>query len=197
MKDLLTPEQLADAYIAKATQLNSCYIRNDGHGKFTISPLPWLAQQTILNSMIVEDFDGDGNLDVVINTNDYSTNVSIGRYDALNGLLMLGDGHGNFKPQSTLQSGIFISGNGKAMVKLRSAKGEYLLAASQNRGPLKLFRLKKTGLLAIGTGPAAYEALIRTPDGKDQKRELYSSGFLSQSARFIMYSEHSQFKQHD
>jgi hypothetical protein len=51
--------------------------------------------------------------------------------------------------------------------------------------------------LAIGTGPAAYEALIRTPDGKDQKRELYSSGFLSQSARFIMYSEHSQFKQHD
>ena len=69
--------------------------------------------------MIADDFDGDGNLDVLINGNDYGTEVSIGRYDALNGLLLKGDGKGNFKPLSILQSGIYIPGDGKALVKLQ------------------------------------------------------------------------------
>jgi hypothetical protein len=143
MSDILTKEQLENAYTAKATNFNSSYIRNDGNGKFTITPLPWQAQQSALNGMIVDDFNGDGNLDVVINTNDYSTNISIGRYDALNGLLLTGDGKGNFKPHSILESGLYIQGNGKAIVKLKSANNENLLAASQNRGRLKLFRIKK------------------------------------------------------
>ena len=46
--------------------------------------------------MVADDFDGDGNLDVVINANDYGTEVQSGRYDALNGLLLKGDGKGNF-----------------------------------------------------------------------------------------------------
>ena len=66
------------------------------------------------------DFDGDGNLDVVINGNDYGSDASIGRYDALNGLMLKGDGKDGFKPLSILQSGIYIPGNGKALVKLRT-----------------------------------------------------------------------------
>ena len=42
--------------------------------------------------MIADDFDADGNLDLAINTNDYGTDVSVGRYDALNGLMLKGDG---------------------------------------------------------------------------------------------------------
>jgi hypothetical protein len=41
-----------------------------------------------------------------------------------------------------LQSGLFIPGNGKALVKLKNGRGQTLLAASQNRGPLKLFLLR-------------------------------------------------------
>ncbi len=63
--------------------------------------------------MAVDDFDGDGNLDVIINGNDWGTEVTVGRYDALNGLLLSGDGKGNFTPLSILESGIYIPGNGK------------------------------------------------------------------------------------
>ena len=43
--------------------------------------------------MAVDDFDGDGNLDGVMNGNDYGTEVTAsGSYDALNGLMMKGDG---------------------------------------------------------------------------------------------------------
>src|SRR4029079_14425586 len=105
--------------------------------------LPWQAQLSALNGMMVDDFDGDGNLDLIINGNDYGTEGTVGRYDALNGLMLKGDGKGNLIPQSILESGIFIPGNGKALIKLRSKNGKYLLASGQNRGPLKLFELKK------------------------------------------------------
>lgn len=185
MDQLFTKEQLKDGIILKANNFNSSYCRNDGNGKFTISPLPVKAQFSALNGIITDDFDGDGNTDLVMNTNDYGTDVTVGRYDALNGLLLKGDGKGNFIPQSILESGIFIPGNGKALVKLRSKNGRYLLAAGQNRGPLKIYTLKKdTKSISLRQNDASSEIFYR--NGKKQKREFnYGSSFLSQSSRFL------------
>ncbi|WP_214227881.1 FG-GAP-like repeat-containing protein [Pedobacter sp. B4-66] len=185
MDQVLSKEQLKDALILKSNNLKSSYIRNDGGGKFTMIPLPFQAQLSALNGMTVDDFDGDGNLDLVINTNDYGTEVTVGRYDALNGLMLKGDGKGSFIPQTILESGIFIPGNGKALVKLRSGSGKYLLAAGQNRGPLKVFELKKDkNNIALQPNEVSAEVLFR--NGKKQKQEFpYGFSFLSQSARFL------------
>ncbi|MEJ0079675.1 MAG: hypothetical protein WDM78_01620 [Puia sp.] len=77
-----------------------------------------------------------------MNTNDFGTVPSYGRYDALNGLILKGDGKGKFTPLSILQSGIFIPENGKSLVKLRSSDGKYLIAASQNKRPFKSFSIE-------------------------------------------------------
>jgi hypothetical protein len=185
MNDVLSPEQRQGALRLNSTTLQSCYLRNDGNGRFTMIPLPNLAQISVINGMVVDDFDGDGNLDVLINGNDYGTSIGIGRYDASYGLLLKGDGAGGFTPMTLAQSGICIPGNGKALVKLRDATGHYLVAASQNKDVLKIYQLqRKTGEIAIG--PADVNALISYKNGKTQKEELYyGSGFLSQSARFI------------
>ncbi|HZE84648.1 MAG TPA: VCBS repeat-containing protein, partial [Puia sp.] len=188
MDEVLTPEQRKGALRLKANMLQSCYLRNDGAGKFTAIPLPAEAQVSVLNGMVVDDFDGDGNLDVLINGNDFGTEVGIGRYDALNGLLLKGDGAGGFTPLSILQSGIYIPGNGKALVKLRGSSGNYWVAASQNKGDLKLYELKKkTG--SIPVDPGDLYAVIRYRDGKTRKEEFYhGTSFLSQSARFLRVS---------
>ena len=95
------------------------------------------------------------------------------------------DGKGNFIPQTILESGIFIPGNGKALIKLKSKNGKYLLAAAQNRGPLKIFELKKD-LENIVVQPDDVSADIVFSNGKKQRQELYyGSSFLSQSARFL------------
>ena len=120
MDQLFTPEQRNGILHLKANTFSSSYCKNEGNGKFTLVPLPFKAQLSALNGMVTDDFDGDGNLDVVITTNDYGTDVSVGRYDALNGLMLKGDGKGNFVPQPILESGIFIPGNGKALIKLKS-----------------------------------------------------------------------------
>lgn len=185
MDQLFSKEQLKDALILKANNFNSCYCRNDGNGKFTLIPLPFQAQLSALNGMTVDDFDGDGNLDVVVNTNDYGADVTVGRSDALNGLMLKGDGKGNFIPQTILESGIFIPGNGKALIKLRGKNGKYLLAAGQNRGPLKVFELKK-GANNIPLQPNDLSAEISFRNGKKQRLEFYYGlSFLSQSARFL------------
>ena len=185
MDSFFTNEQLAGALILRANNFNSCYCRNDGGGKFTLIPLPFMAQLSALNGMIADDFDGDSNIDVAINTNDFGTDLTSGRYDALNGLLLKGDGKGGFTPQSILESGIFIPGDGKALIKLRDKNGRYLLAASQNRGPLKVFELKKD-ITNIPLQPNDASAEIIFKNSKKQKQEFnYGSSFISQSARFI------------
>jgi len=186
---VLTKEQLKDALILRANNFTSCLLKNEGNNKFSLIPLPAQAQISILNGMTVDDFDGDGNLDVLINGNDYGTEVSVGRYDALNGLLLKGKGNGNFIPQTILESGIYIPGNGKALVKLRSSKNKYLVAASQNRGPLKVYELKQENKM-ISLKPDDFSAEIKYKNGKVQKQEFYyGSSFLSQSARFLIISK--------
>lgn len=188
MEDLLTPEQRNGALKLMSNTSQSCYLRNEGNGKFTMIPLPKLAQTSTLNGMVVDDFDGDGNLDVAINGNDYGTEVGTGRYDALNGLVLKGDGKGNFSPQSILQSGIYLPGDGKALVKLQSNSGNYMLAASQNRGALKLFELNRK-VTNIKLQPDDESAIITYKNEAIQRQEFYyGSSFLSQSARFITIS---------
>jgi hypothetical protein len=135
--------------------------------------------------MLAEDFDGDGNLDILAVGNDYGTEVSVGRYDACNGLFLRGDGKGNFLQTSILQSGWFISGNAKALVKLKSSNGKCLIAASQNKDKLKIYELKRRSTyVPLQTNDAS--ALIYYKSGTMQKRELnYGASFLSQSARFL------------
>jgi hypothetical protein len=182
---LFTAEELKDAIKLQANYFKSALIKNNGKGSFEISALPGVAQSSPLNGIITDDFDGDGNLDIVINTNDYGTEASTGRYDALNGLLLKGNGNGTFISLSILQSGIYIPGNGKAMVKLRSKNGNYLLAAAQNRGPLKIFELKRNVSFIVAE-PADISSEIKYKNGISRKQEFYyGCSFLSQSARFL------------
>ena len=181
-------DQLLGAQILSTNYFNSSYIQNNGNGKFSITPLPAAAQVSTLNGMQVDDFDGDGNLDIAINGNDYGTEVSVGRYDALNGLLMKGDGKGSFAPKSILESGLFLPGNGKALVKLSNGKGGYLMAASQNRGPLKIYKMKAQNS-TIAIMPNDVYAIVSYTNGKQRKEEFYyGQSFLSQSGRFILKS---------
>jgi hypothetical protein len=192
MDVVLSPEERKGAVILGANNFQTSLYRNDGNGHFTVIPLPPQAQLSAINGMVVDDFDGDGNLDVILNGNDYGTEPSVGRYDALNGLYLKGDGKGNFTSLSILQSGIFIPGDGKSLVKLRSAGGNYLLAAGENRGPLTIMELKKKRRL-LPLQPSDMSAGVVLKSGARRKEEMYyGSSFLSQSGRFLLADEGAQ-----
>jgi len=186
---LFTPEQMKGVTKYSATWFKNSFIRNNGNGKFSIMELPQAAQFSCVNGIVVEDFDGDGNLDVCLNTNDFSTTPSLGRYDAMNGLMLKGNGNGTFTALSMQQSGIFIPGNGRAFCMLGTANNSALFAASQNRGDLKLYRL--TNQLPVITVPAnAIAAELILANNKKRKVEFsFGSSFLSQSSRRLLKTE--------
>jgi hypothetical protein len=182
---LLTPDEMKDVFTCRANYFSSSYIRNDGNGRFTIQALPASAQYSVINGMVTDDFDGDGNLDIAINANDYGTEPGNGRYDALNGLVLKGDGKGGFAPLSMLQSGICIGGNGKGLAKLKGAGNSFLLVATQNRGPLQVYRNRRP-VKIIAAAPGDAYAILNLANGKKQKVECYyGASFLSQSSRFF------------
>lgn len=182
---LFTPEEMKGALVLRANYFMSVFVENKGGGKFDIHPLPDRAQLAPLYGMQVHDFNNDGNLDIAVCGNDFGTEVSAGRYDALNGLVLTGDGKGNFLPLSIAQSGLFVPGNARALISLRNSTGNLLLAASQNRGALKIYTLK-TAVKQLSLLPDDHGVLITLPGGKEQWYEVnYGSSFLSQSSRTV------------
>ena len=185
---LLTPEEQQSALIVEANYLESAYVENKGDGTFAVHPLPVQAQLAPIFGMIADDVDRDGNLDVVLVGNDYSGEVLTGRYDALNGLVLRGDGKGNFTPQSIASSGFYVPGNAKALAQLTDSKGRELIIATQNRGRLCVFRDNKS-VASLRLRPTDASALLTFSDGRKQKVEFsYGNSFLSQSARTLLIS---------
>ncbi len=184
-KDLFSPQELTGAYTRQANNFQSIYLENLGNGRFSMHPLPAEAQLAPVYGMVVDDFDQDGNLDLALTGNDFGNEVTDGRYDAFNGLVLLGDGKGGFRPRTILQSGLYIPGDGKALIRLNGPGSTSMLAASQNGGPLKLFK-NNGDRQWIRLKDDDRVALIYLRNGKIRREELsYGTSFLSQSSRII------------
>lgn len=189
MDQLITEEWRKDMLVVEANNMKTCLLRNDGKGIFTMTALPMQAQISQINGMVAEDFNGDGWLDLLMNGNDFGTEVSVGRYDALNGLFLQGDGNGGFIPKPIAESGIYIPGNGKSLVKINTANGNTLIVAGQNRGPLKTFKWQKQSRQVPFLATDAF-AIIKLRNGKLRKQEaFYGSSFLSQSGRYLQVDD--------
>jgi hypothetical protein len=189
MEQMFTPEEEKDMLVLEANEFRSGVFMNNGAGKFSFIPLPESCQWSPVNSVVLLDLDQDEFLDMVVSTNDYGTEVTVGRYDALNGMVLKGDGRGGFKPCEEGMSGFVLPGDGKALSMLRAADGRLLIAASQNRAVLKLFKHNFTGkLVPLQRGEKSLQLYLQS--GAKRRAELYyGQGFLSQSS--LIYPMHS------
>src|SRR5688572_21740229 len=186
MDKVLTKDETEHSLKLFADCLASCFIKNKGNGKFEIKQLPVQAQLSTVFAAIANDVDGDNNLDLIINGNDFGTEISTGRYDAFNGLVLKGDGKGNFIPLSMQESGLFIPGDGKSLAWIRSTGEKPLLLAAQNQGPLLVFS-KQVSSKTIPILPGDLSAEILFDNGKKRKEEFYfGNSFYSQSGRYIV-----------
>lgn len=166
----------------EAQIFTSIYLQNNGSQGFSIHHLPVLAQIAPNYGLLAEDFNLDGNLDILLVGNQYPVEVETGRYDAHKGLLLLGGGDGTFEPLSPLESGLAIQGDAKSLSMI--ALGEDLQPAvllSQNNGATKIFTwTDKKGLY---TRPESNtSALTRSK----RKIEFYwGCGYLSQHSHIF------------
>ncbi|MHA4742279.1 VCBS repeat-containing protein [Dyadobacter sp. MSC1_007] len=185
LPDILKPEELKDALHLSATWMKSSYIENKGGGKFELHELPVQAQVAPIFGMVADDFDQDGNLDVMLTGNDYGSEVSVGRYDAMYGLVLKGDGKGGFQPLTLSQSGYKIEGNAKGLIKVATNGNNWLAVTSQNRDSL-CFHQSAAPARKIALAPDENRVLLHLKNGKTRTEEIgYGSSFLSQSSHTL------------
>ncbi|CAN5395154.1 VCBS repeat-containing protein [soil metagenome] len=165
---------------------------NTGDG-FKAKPLPAEAQFSTGFSALVADFDNDGNEDLFMAQNFFALPKHIPVQDAGRGLILLGDGKGNFKPLTASESGIKIPGEQRGAVLADiNQNGKTDLLVTQNSDRTKLFqnRTDKQGIRVTLNGPAGNRSAvgssirIRYQDGSFGPRRMVqtASGYWSQSS---------------
>jgi hypothetical protein len=121
--DIFPPAAVAEAVVKQAYTIATSLVRNDGDGRFTLLPLPLEAQLAPVYGILSADVDEDGDLDLLLAGNFDGATPAIGRMRASYGLLLRGDGRGNFAPARAAESGFLVPGQGRDIRRLRTAQG--------------------------------------------------------------------------
>ena len=136
--NLLSPEQQKASTVLRASQQQSMLLENTGNG-FTLKSLPAPAQWAPIQDFLVDDVDEDGHPDILTVGNAYDTESVAGRYDAMTGLFLEGNGKGQFRPLFFSKSGFLADGDCKSIIRLKSSKKPFYVVAA-NKGTLRVFQ---------------------------------------------------------
>jgi hypothetical protein len=139
LDQIYTTKMLDESINYEITSFASVYLENN-NGKFTVRQLPQLAQLSSINKFVVDDFNADGDLDVVLAGNLYNSEVETPRNDASFGLFLEGNGAGDFTAKTMMQSGLKIVGDVRDM-ELISKNGEKHLLIAKNDALMQLIKV--------------------------------------------------------
>jgi hypothetical protein len=126
--------------------------------------------------------------DLLLVGNDYGMETSQGRADAINGLVLINNGKKNFIPSGFEQSGFFVPGDARALTVANINNSPFLIA-TENRKPLRMFRLPEENTLQIALLPGETFALQTHADNRIERIEFSNgSSFLSQRSNNWFFS---------
>lgn len=140
VQDVLGRSLMKDALHYQIETFTHVYLENREKEGFLVSKLPNVAQLSSVNSIISTDLNDDGNLDLVLAGNNYYTEPETARNDAGNGVVLIGDGQGNFEAASPLKSGLMTPYQ-VGDLKIITLGNQKVLLVANNDENLQMFRL--------------------------------------------------------
>lgn len=117
---------------------STVYLRRGEH--FEAHPLPTMAQWAPATSIVVGDVNDDGKPDLFLAQNWFAMRPEDNRMDSGQGLWLVGDGHGNFRPLSVQESGVQVWGEQRSAAWGDvTGDGKPDLIVTQNGAATRLF----------------------------------------------------------
>lgn len=141
VNELLLPMKDKLSMVVRAYEQQSVIVENIGHNEFKIKPLPAISQRAPINSILINDINGDSILDIIVVGNDHSTESLEGQRDGGVGLVLAGDGHSNYRAFEPSESGLWVEGEGKKIAMVKS-RNQQIFLVTQNNGLLLAFKKK-------------------------------------------------------
>ena len=109
MDVIFSKPELDDSNQLQVNTLSSIILVNQGNLKFDVVELPIEAQFSAIYAIATDDFDHDGDQDIVLGGNLFSVKPEVGRYDATYGVYLENEGNMKFKSH-TNGNGFFVKG---------------------------------------------------------------------------------------
>lgn len=140
IEDIFPPEKIAGAKIFRCDQLASGILYNQGEGHFSFTPMPLQAQFSRVFGAVADDFDGDGQKDILVAGNFFPYRTQLGRDDAGLGMLLKGTAEG-LKAIGPAVSGCYIGGDTRGMVEIRNSAGDRYLIIAKNDDAAQVLKI--------------------------------------------------------
>jgi hypothetical protein len=141
MKDIFSASELSKANKWQMNEAATVCFINNGNG-FDKTILPAEAQFAPIIKIITDDFDKDGNTDLLLLGNHTDNRLKIGSIDANFGCLLKGDGKGNFKYVSQPKSGLSVGGDVKSAGKINIGNTQNIYIGITNQG-IEIYKLNE------------------------------------------------------
>ncbi len=139
IEDIFTAEERENMITLYARDLSTSVFLNDGD-TFVKRELPIEVQYGPVYAIQVVDLDKDGNQDILMAGNLYNVKPEIGRYDALWGITLMGNGDGTFRYIPHAESGFVVLGEARDMSLITIDNQECLIVSRNNDSP-QIFEL--------------------------------------------------------
>lgn len=133
---IFEPAVLKDAPVLKAGFMETIVLQNNGKAGFTLLKLPIQAQYAPIYGIEVFDSDKDGHFDLLLAGGNEWNRIKFGRYTANHGVLLIGDGKGDFKYIEQATSGLSIRQNVRSLQKIKSQGGINIIVGVNNNKAL-------------------------------------------------------------
>ncbi len=115
---------------------------NEGDNKFNFEPFTNDVQKSPINSILYNDFNGDGIEDLLLAGNNYQSEVETTRADAGIGSVLLRSENGDFESLPHLKSGFFTDKDVRNMIFMKLGS-EKIVFVANNNDYHSLFKINK------------------------------------------------------
>ncbi len=130
--------ELENALHYKANNFSSLILWNKGDEEFDIEKLPGQAQLAPIKDFLVQDFDKDNHLDILLAGNWYVSEVETPRADSGTGLLLTNNKN-KFTVKTISQSGFFANKDVRKMAYISCGQKSPLVIVANNNNSVQIF----------------------------------------------------------
>ena len=138
--DLYGRGNLEESLHLSSYNFKSGILKNTGDGIFEFIAFPDIAQISSINDILLRDLDNDGDSDLIIAGNLFTSEIETPRNDAGYGMVLINEGSFEFKPMNSYESGLFTPTDVKNLRFINMNEKPHILFGNNN-DRMNIFRI--------------------------------------------------------